>query len=237
MRAQPDSATPERCLGVLKLATRFPRPPGDIGNPATFTFPVRYAVVDAASPQRVVRERARGLLEPFIAAGGQLVREGAAAIGTSCGFLALFQRELTVALPVPVATSSLLQAAWLTPLLPTGGCVGIVTIDADSLGPDHLLAVGADPRLPVEGVDPASEFASAILQDRTTLSLDRAERDVVAAALRLVERRPDVAAIVLECTNMPPYADAVRAATGRPVYDVVTMLEWFWRGLPRTRSA
>ena len=85
--------------------------------------------------------------------------------------------------------------------------------------------------LPIEGVDPDGEFATRILGDATALDAAAAEREVVDAALRLIRRRPDVAAIVLECTNMPPYRAAVHRATARPVYDVVTMLEWFWRGL------
>lgn len=224
-------------LGILMLATRFPRPPGDIGNAASFAFPVRYHRVETATPQRVVRDRAQGLLHAFIETGKVAAAEGAAGIATSCGFLAVFQRELAAALPVPVATSSLLQAAWLAPLLPRDATVGIVTIDAAALDHAHLDGVGAAHGLPVEGVDPAGEFATRILADAATLDVAAAERDVVAAARRLVERRPDVAAIVLECTNMPPYAAAVQRATGRPVYDVLTMLDWFWRGLQRRGSA
>lgn len=233
MSAKTDGSETTPHLGMLMLATRFPRPRGDVGNPATFSFPVRYAIVDGASPQRVVQERAQGLLAPFIAAGQSLVDGGAAALGTSCGFLALFQRELAAALPVPVATSSLLQAAWLAPLLPASRTVGIVTIDAGALNRAHLTAVGADADLPVEGVETAGEFATRILRDDATLDVTRAESEIVAAALRLVDRRPDVAAIVLECTNMPPYAGAVRCATGRAVFDAVTMLEWLWSGLGR----
>ena len=81
-------------LGILMLQTRFPRPPGDIGHPASFAMPVRWRVVPGASPQRVVGERAAGLLAPFVAAAQALVDEGAAAISTGCGFLALFQAEL-----------------------------------------------------------------------------------------------------------------------------------------------
>jgi hypothetical protein len=227
--ADPPVPTPH--LGILMLATRFPRPPGDIGNAASFAFPVRYRTIAAASAQRVVRERAHGLLDAFIAAGREMAAEGAVGIATSCGFLAIYQRELAAQLPVPVATSSLLQAAWLAPLLPQGSTVGILTIDADALGADHLGGVGAPTDLPIEGVDPAGEFATRILGDQTTLDTVAAEREVVAAAKRLIERRPDVAAIVLECTNMPPYAAAVRRAIDRPVYDVLTMLDWFWRGL------
>jgi hypothetical protein len=91
--------------------------------------------------------------------------------------------------------------------------------------------------LPIEGVDPAGEFATRILGDHATIDRVAAEREVVGAATRLITRRPDVGAIVLECTNMPPYASAVRRATESPVYDVLTMLDWFWGGLQRQRSA
>jgi len=227
-------ATPH--LGILMLATRFPRPVGDIGNAASFSFPVRYRTVAGATPQRVVRERASGLLDRFVAAANELVEEGAIGITTSCGFLAAFQQELTAAVPVPVATSSLLQAAWLARLLPAGRCVGVVTIDAAALEADHLAGVGAPLDLPIEGVDPGGEFATHILGDHTTLDLVAAEREVVDAAIRLVARRPDVAAIVLECSNMPPYATSVHRATRRPVYDVLTLLDWFWQGLLRPRA-
>src|SRR5262245_42040001 len=146
-----DNPTPH--LGILMLATRFPRPPGDIGNPASFVFPVRYRTIAAASAQRVVRERAHGLLDTFIATGREMAADGAAGIATSCGFLAIHQRELAAQLPVPVATSSLLQVAWLAPLLPRETTVGIVTIDADALDAKHLAGVGAPADVPIEGVD------------------------------------------------------------------------------------
>lgn len=222
-------------LGILMLETRFPRPPGDIGNAATFAFPVRYEIVRGASPQRVVRGGAAELLAPFVEAGQRLAAAGARGIATSCGFLARFQRPLTASLPVPVATSSLLQIAWLRPLLAPDRSVGVVTIDAAALGVDHLSAVGVDREVPIEGVAPQSEFARRLLGDEPMLDTRQAERDVVDAARRLVRRRPDVAAIVLECTNMPPYAPAVAAATARPVFDAVTMLNWFWSGLMRGR--
>ncbi len=204
-------------LGVLMLETRFPRVVGDIGNPATFGFAVRYAVVAGASPQRVVRERDPALLAPFIEAGLGLVAQGADAIATGCGFLVLFQRELQAALPVPVWTSSLL----LLPVLP---CAGVVTVDASSLGTDHLRAAGADPATPIEGIAPGCTFQRTLLDDLPALDTAAAEREVVVAAARLLRRAPGVTDIVLECTNMPPYADAVRRATGRRVHDITTLL-------------
>jgi Asp/Glu/hydantoin racemase len=220
------------------LDTRFPRIAGDVGHPATFDFPVKQMVVRGASPQRVVRERDPALLPPFIEAARALVADGAAAIATSCGFLALFQRELQVALPVPVWTSSLLllpETALALQSWFTGRHAGVVTVDAASLSAEHLRAVGADPATPVEGLAPGSSLQRSLLEDLPTLDAAAAEREVVAAALSLVRRDPQVGAIVLECTNMPPYAAALQAALDLPVYDIYAMIAWFHAGL-RPRS-
>ncbi len=82
-------------IGILMLETKFPRIKGDIGNPDTFSFPVLYQTVNGASPQKVVIDAGAGLIENFIDAGKKLVVRGAKAITTSCGFLALFHRQLS----------------------------------------------------------------------------------------------------------------------------------------------
>ena len=211
-------------LGVLMLETRFPRPVGDIGNPATFAFPVRHSVVRGASARRVVSADEPGLLEPFVAAARALVDEGAAAVATSCGFLVRYQAALQAALPVPVWTSSLLLVPALQAAFGGPGRVGIVTVDARALGAAHLAAAGADPATPIEGLAPGCAFQRALLDDATAFDPADAEAATVAAGQNLVRRHPQVEAFVLECTNMPPYAEALRRATGRAVHDVTTML-------------
>src|SRR5690606_36044251 len=136
--------------------TRFERPPGDVGNAATFPFPVQYAVVGGADERRVVHQRAEGLLDSFVEAGERLVAMGVGAISTSCGFLALFQRELAERLPVPVAASSLLLIPLIRAMLPGGKRVGILTYAAEALTPAHLTAVGVDPDTPRAGFAPDS---------------------------------------------------------------------------------
>lgn len=208
-----------KVLGVLMLDTRFVRLPGDIGHPATFSGAVRYAVVAGASPKRVVREHDPALLAPFIDAARHLVDEHAAsAITTSCGFLVLWQQALQDALPVPVWTSSLL-------LLPDLPRAGVVTVDAAALGPEHLRAAGARAATPVEGLAPGCALQRTLLEDRAAeLDVEDARQQVVDAALRLLARDPALTDIVLECANMPPYAEAVRRATGRRVHDITTLL-------------
>jgi Asp/Glu/hydantoin racemase len=211
-------------LGVVMLDTRFPRPRGDIGNPRTFAFPVRYRTVPGASPRKVVIERDPSLLAPFIDAARALEGEGVSAIATSCGFLALFQDQMAAGVKVPMWTSSLLLVAEIEAGLRAGGRVGVVTADAGSLTAAHLRSVGARADTPREGLALDSGFRATLLEDRSELDVDEAEGATVAAAQRLIARHPEVGAIVLECTNMPPYADAVRAATGLPVHDITTLV-------------
>jgi len=208
-------------LGILMLQTRFPRPPGDIGHPGTFAFPVRRRIVGGATPLRVVRSDDPALLPPFIAAAHELLAEGCAAIATSCGFLARWQRELQAALPVPVWSSSLLQ---LAAAQAAGRRCGVITIEAASLGPAHFAGVGADPATPVEGITPGSALHRTLLQDLPTLDMADAQAQVLAAAQRLRAREPALDTMVLECTNLPPYAPALRQAMGLEVLDVVTLL-------------
>ena len=224
----------EAALGVLMLDTRFPRIAGDIGHAGSFGFPVRYRTVAGASPRRAVIERDPSLLAPFIAAGQALVDDGAAALATSCGFLVLFQRELQAALPVPVWSSSLLL---LGELAASGEQAGVVTVDAGSLTADHLAAAGAPSGTPAEGLATGSRFRRTLLEDLPELDVGEAREATVAAARRLIERHPGVTSIVLECTNMPPYAASVAQATGRRVHDITTLLAAKMGALTKHRKA
>ncbi|GAA0572834.1 aspartate/glutamate racemase family protein [Craurococcus roseus] len=219
-------------LGILVLEARFPRIPGDIGNAGTWPFPVLYKVVRGATPERVVLDGARGLLPAFLDGAAELVRLGAEAITTSCGFLSLFQAEIAAHVGVPVATSSLMQVPWVQATLPPGKRVGVVTVSATSLTPAHLAAAGVPADIPVAGTENGREFFRVLIRaEKDDLDVDAAERDILDAGRDLVSRHPEVGAIVLECTNMPPYAAALREAVGLPVFDIHSMVSWLHAGL------
>jgi Asp/Glu/hydantoin racemase len=218
-------------LGILMLKARFPRIPGDMGNATTWPFPVLYRLVDDASPERVVRKRAEGLLDAFKRAAADLVAQGADGITTNCGFLSLFQRELAAHVEVPVATSSLMQFQAVQALLPPGKRVGILTIDSASLTRAHLAAADIPADTPVVGTEGGREFTRAILGDEETLDCAAAEADILDAGQALVARDPAVGAVLLECTNMAPYARALAQAIRRPVFDIYAFATWFHAGL------
>jgi hypothetical protein len=206
-------------LGVLTLDTRFPRLPGDIGNPASFEVPTLTRVVRGASPALVVLsaqgQRDANLGAPFVRALHELEAAGASAITTSSGVLVLMQGELQAQANVPVVTSSLLL---LPGLLASHAKVGVLTVSAGQLGDAFFAAAGvAASRMDdvvVEGVDPAGEFAATFVGNRETMDFARVRAEVVDAARRLHARAPEVTQLVLECTNMPPYVRDIEAATG-----------------------
>jgi aspartate/glutamate racemase len=213
-------------VGILMLDTRFPRIPGDMGNATTFDFPVRYHRVSGASPDRVVRQGQRELLPMFLEGARFLEREGVRAITTNCGFLAKFQPELAAAVSIPVFTSSLMLVPLVQRMLPPGRAVGVLTVDASSLRREHLAGAGISPDAPlvVAGLETEKEFSRVLLDDLLTLDVEAARREHLAVCRRMLAEHPEVGAIVLECTNMPPYRDDIQAATGLPVFDVTTLV-------------
>ncbi len=223
-------------LGILMLEARFPRIPGDMGNGTTWPFPVLFRVVKGASPEKVVVGGAAGLLPDFVAAAQELVSLGAEAITTNCGFLSLFQAELAAAVQVPVATSSLMQVPWVQATLPPGKRVGVITVNKAGLTPRHLKAAGVPLDTPVVGTEGGREFFRVLIKaEKDDMDVGLARQDILEAGRALVAAHPEVGAVVLECTNMPPYAAALQAAIGLPVYDIYSMICWFQAGLrPRT---
>jgi Asp/Glu/Hydantoin racemase len=213
-------------VGILMLDTHFPRIPGDMGNAATFPFPVRYHRVTGAVPDLVVRRGAAGLLPAFVDGARQLEREGVGAVTTNCGFLVKYQAELAAAVRVPVLTSSLLLVPLVHRMLEPGRRVGILTVNAAALGDEHLRGAGIGPDVPlaVAGLEGEKEFTRVLLDDEPELDVDQAREEHVRVASRLVSNHPDLGALVLECTNMPPYAPDIQRATALPVFDIVSLV-------------
>jgi hypothetical protein len=224
-------------VGILVLDTKFPRIPGDIGNATTFDFPVRYKVVSGAKPGQIVAapDRARALLPTFIEAAKELENDGVRAITTTCGFLTVVQDEIAEAVSVPVITSSLFLVPLLRRMLGPKRTIGIVTADAQSLSADHLRAAGIDPgwRLLVRGMESCESFNTILgTIDTATnpdhaLDVDQTKREVADVCQAMLAEAPDLGAFLFECTNLQPYAQAVQAATGLPIfgiYHVVNLL-------------
>lgn len=213
-------------IGVLVLDSVIPRIPGDLGNATTYDFPVTYKIVRGASIERVVSGTDPALLKPFIDAAKELEAEGCKAITTSCGFLAIFQKEMAAAVDIPVFTSSLIQVGFAQAMLGPDKKVGVIVSEPKNLTQRHLDGVGlsAD-RMVITGVEDSC-FIRATHTDDPSFDPELMRQQVVEAAVKLVESDKDIGAIVLECTNLPPYSAAIQKATGLPVFDIITLINY-----------
>ncbi len=222
-----ETTTGREAIGIIMLDTVFPRIPGDIGHAGTFPFPIRYQIVQGASPRRVVKDADARLLEPFVEAARSLEREGVKAIATSCGFLAMFHRELADAVDIPVFSSSLLQVPMAYAMINRRRKVGILTARATSLTNGHFAGVGIrDIPVVVMGMEDAEEFTAAFIDGKPSFDPEKVRKEMIRAAERMALLHPDIGALVLECTNMPPYAKAVQQVLNVPVLDAVTMVRY-----------
>ncbi|WP_300033406.1 aspartate/glutamate racemase family protein [uncultured Roseobacter sp.] len=221
-------------LGILMLDTQFPRIPGDVGNPASWAFPVRYAVVPGATPQAVVCEDPEPFVQAFIQAGRDLIGQGCTGIATTCGFLSLIRSRLVQELGVPVAASALEQAAQIQATLGPKKRIGILTISAPNLTRAHLSVAGVPPDAVIRGVGQTA-FADSILGNKPDLDTVRARRELIQAVRTMIVEAPEVGAVLLECTNMVPYAADIARETGLPVYSIWSYLNWFHASLSPAR--
>jgi len=224
-------------IGILLLDTSFPRLIGDVGNPKTFPFPVIYERVEGAIPLRVVKERDGHLLPSFIEGAKVLQRRGAKAITTSCGFLAIWQKEITSALEIPIFTSSLLQVPWAYQITGRRGRIGILTADASSLTEAHFKGAGATGiPMAVRGMRLEGEFYRVYIGNSPNIDVSKAGHEMVAEVSALVNEHPDISGLVLECANMPVFGKAVRDTVKVPVFDIVTLTCFIWSSIFRGSS-
>lgn len=209
------------------LDTRFPRIRGDVGNAETWPFPTLYHIVKGADTSRIMgREPDPTLLAPFLDGARYLEAQGVKAITTSCGFLAVFQRELAAAVSIPVLASSLLQVPVVARLLKPDQKVGIIT-ERPHLTERHFAAVGwssKDVPVVVAAMPEGAVFPQVFIGNQLEADPEVLESELVETARQAARNHPEIGALVLECTNFVPFSQAIRAATHLPVFDLHTLV-------------
>jgi maleate cis-trans isomerase len=228
-----------RPLGILMLEGKMSVEPGCMACEATFPYPVLRKTV-AGSRTPLSAEEARAMLPLYAEAARELAAEGVGAITANCGLIALLQEELAAAVDVPVVTSALLLVPSLARMVP-GSRIGILTFFTEAVGEDNYRASGwSSEELPVAlaGVGESEAWNEFLRTKEIPAELrPRLERDLVASVRRMLGEHPDVAVLVSECTMLPTCLDAVRRATGLPVYDVLTALDFAMSGSFRPAGA
>lgn len=217
-------------LTVLRLDTRFPRIPGDIGCPDTFLEEVEVITVPGARVAGIVRDDPDRIdIGPFERA---LARAQGDVIATSCGFLSFWQDHLQKKTDRPFFSSSLMLLPRIARRVKPANTI-VLTFDADRLTSGHLQGQDAFLRS-ILGLQPDGHLRRIIEGDHFDLDARTGLRDVTATLGREMGRR-DVRLCLMECTNLPPYAAVLERALGFPVFSILDLLEEACPGLVNPR--
>jgi hypothetical protein len=215
-------------IGILVLDLRYPYMPGNVANASTYRYPVQFKVLKGSTIPQILSGDPI-LLDMIVDGGRELVRQGARAIIGACGYFANYQRRASEILDVPVYLSSVLQVPVIRSGLGSDQKVGIICASQESLTPSLLEQCGVEDasRIVVAGANErvAPEFQN-ILNCTGQFNSARIEQEIVGIAKDLVSRHPEIGAILLECSDMPPYAWAVQNAVRLPVFDFISLIHW-----------
>ena len=227
-------------VGILQLPSNIPMMPGDVGNPTTFDFPVLYAWLEEVDPFWVLADKPHPVvMKKVIAACKRLTLQGVSSIIGNCGFFANYQPEVAASLDpgVQFFPSSLNQVPMLLNSVGSTKKVGILTASKKLLMPSPALknvGVTAEDmkRIVVYGNENGEQMKK-ITGETGRFNPKALEKELVALATKMMKEHPDVGAVVLECTEFPPYAHAIQKAIRRSVWDFVTMANFMHAGAMR----
>ena len=103
--------------------------------------------------------------------------------------------------------------------------MGILTAKKNRLTEAHLHAVGTESiYVCAAGMDEQKEFCDIIIDgEKEKLDMDRLEKEVLSVVDTLTKENPEMGALVIECTDFPPFAWLIQRKTNFPVFDIITL--------------
>ena len=219
-------------MGLMQLESLV----GNSTNPDSYTFPVKFVPVPGACTETIIINPNQEVLKRMIEIGKELEKEGIKAIATSCGFNAIFQQELANALSIPVFSSALLQVPFVQNLVGNKNAVAVLTANKASLTKAHMYACGItdDMNVYVYGLEDAKEWSKIFDKPNEAFDMNIVEHDIIGTVTKAVSEHADIKAIVLECTDLPPFAQKIRDTTGLPVFDFNSMANYISIGIGNT---
>jgi hypothetical protein len=225
-------------LGALCLdyTEDIHRPPGDVIESSSYHFPIIKQKVEGASLWNVVQsdEFSDDYLQLFVDACNLLKNKGCIGIITSCGFLAQIQNKISSKIDLPIATSSLLQIPYVLSIISPNKKVAVLTFDTNKLNKIHFKGVGISDqmmeRIIIDGCKVGEPLHNVIVRGEPYVA-EEIKTELVTLATDLVLKNSNIGAFVLECTQMPPFSKAIQQAVHLPVFDGVTLVDWFYSGL------
>ncbi|CAK8990690.1 unnamed protein product [Durusdinium trenchii] len=219
-------------LGVVRLDYDYPPAPGDSDCPGSFGYDVFYRCVPGLTFEMCQSGAFTEMVERrFADAIKHLEARGVSAITGDCGFMMAFQVLARKIAKKPIFMSSMVQCPIIAASLDPDDDVLILTANDKSLKPQKeilLTSCGFDvtqDRFHIHGCQDVPGFEAVALGQK--VPLETVQPGIVKLVQEILEQKPQIRAILLECTELPPYADALRYFTGLPVWDAITAADFY----------
>jgi hypothetical protein len=221
-------------VGILLLDYKGPFVPGDVGNATSYDYPVLFRTVPKATSARVFAGDPE-LEAAVIEAAKALEAQGVKGISSDCGYFINYQDAVAKAVKVPVYLSSLLQLPFISACIGRKRPIGVICANATALGNRALemTGLGSEREVFIKGMRDEPIFGSSVTGDCVQLDPDAIEAEVVGVAKRMMAERPELGAFLIECSMLPTYSKAVQDATGLPVFDFLTMIDYHEKAAQR----
>jgi hypothetical protein len=224
-------------IGILIMDSGHDLLPGNVQHADSFGFPVVYEVVRGITLPALMRgdpSIAPAIIESALA----LQACGVSAVVGACGSFANYQLEVAAALEVPAFMSIMLEVPLLLQALPSAQKLGIIFAKSSSFTQrvrDNC-GINSIDRVVAIGMDEVPEFAP-ILASLGAVDDPALRKAIVDLAQATIRVEPRVGAWLLQCSDLPPYAAALRAATGLPVFDMVGLIQHVHAAIARSEYA
>lgn len=222
-------------LGVVRLDYDYPPAPGDIDSPESYAYDVFYRVVPGLTFAMCQSGKMTDEVENnFVDAVKYLVSKGVTGITGDCGFMMYFQQLARRNCNLPVFMSSLAQLPAVTCAFNQHELIAILTANSETLKPMRNLIkdeCGVDPderRFIIVGAQDVPGFEAVAAGGK--VNVEKVTPGMVELCHQTLKQFPKVRGFLLECTELPPYADAIRASTRLPVWDSITGCDYFISG-------
>ena len=215
-------------IGILDFASTVNRPVGDIANPSTSRWPLRYGLVNLPASSLGPSDGSLLSQQEVIEVAQGLVDQGACALASAHSEFGWFQKELSQKFNIPIATSALLQWRNLSTRMRKGKKLGILTPRAHQLTTDYRerLNVPKDSdRCLVKELSDPSLLEQAVTNNLTPTALKHIRTELIEAVKSMQQNHPELACVILESPYMSPYRAHISQATGLEIKDICSTID------------
>lgn len=220
-------------VGVLVIETRHPLLPGNLQDARTFSHPVLYGRVRVPDGLSLSSGHP-DILGAIITAAQDLADQGVGALVGACGSFGFYQREVAKSFDLPVFMSIMTQVPFILQSLGPHRKLCVVAAWRAALDLRLFEACGITDttRLVIKEMAGQQEF-ERMLSGEGSIDPDALRLEVLSVISAAVREEPQIGGIVLQCSDLPPFAFDVHNATGLPVFDAALLIEWVQMAVER----